>query len=338
MVTDQISLTAGSVFAVSDGNGDIQPRSTGGLYASDTRFLSAFCLSVQGQDTYAVRASLFNHSMASFYVTARGTHIFPTSTISIVRDRYVDVGLHEDINVVNHATQPKTMHLELTFDADFADVFEVRLGRFRKAGRVTLEEREGQHLCLMYQRESFHRETWISFSVEPLIRGKTAIFDLMLKPKESWRTCVTVLLVTETAPPPMKCVATVLGTPFGPYRYQEKSPLSTLIQGQDQQLLGRVPALETGHEGLRLVYNQAIADLRSLLMEYLPGHRILAAGLPWFMAVFGRDSIISALQTKLLGPELMLGTLHTLASLQAVVQDNFRESDPGKDTSRSARR
>jgi hypothetical protein len=107
MVTDQILLTAGSVFAVSDSNGDILPRSTGGLYASDTRFLSAFCLSVQGQDTYAVRASLFNHSMASFYVTARGTHIFPTSTISIVRDRYVDVGLHEDINVATTLPSPK---------------------------------------------------------------------------------------------------------------------------------------------------------------------------------------------------------------------------------------
>jgi glycogen debranching enzyme len=203
MVAEQISLTAGSVFAVSGSNGDIHPRTTGGLSASATRFLSAFCLSVQGQDTYAVGANLFEHSMASFYVTPKGTRNFPTSSISIVRDRYVDIGLHEDINVVNHATQPQTVHLELTFDADFADVFEVRLGRYRKAGRVTLEEREGQQLCLMYQRGSFHRETWISFSVQPLIRGKTAIFDMVLQPKEPWKTCVTVLPVTETAPPPM---------------------------------------------------------------------------------------------------------------------------------------
>jgi glycogen debranching enzyme len=125
-------------------------------------------------------------------------------------------------------------------------------------------------------------------------------------------------------------VATVLGTPFGPYRYQEKPPLSVLRQAQDQRLLERIPTLETDHAGLRLVYHQAIADLRSLLMEYLPGHRILAAGLPWFMTVFGRDSIISAIQTKLLGPELMLGTLHTLAGLQATTRDNFREADPGK--------
>src|SRR5918999_152255 len=250
MVTNQISLTAGSVFTVSDSNGDILPRSTGGLYSSDTRFLSAFCLSVQGQDTYAVRADLFDHSMASFYVTARGAQNFPTSAISIVRDRYVDVGLHEDINVVNHATHPKTVHLELTFDADFADVFEVRVGHFSRAGRVTVEEREGQHLCLTYQRESFHRETWISFSEEPLIRGKTAIFDLLLQPKQSWKTCVAVLPVTETAPPPMKCVATILGTPFGSYRYQEKPSLSALTQTQGQQLLERVPTLQTDHTGL----------------------------------------------------------------------------------------
>jgi glycogen debranching enzyme len=330
MATDQISLTVSSIFTVSDSNGDIHPGTTEGLYASDTRFLSAFCLSVQGEDTCAVGADVFNHSMASFYITPQGTQHSPTSSISIVRDRYVDLGLHEDINVVNHATQPRTVHLELTFDADFADVFEVRLGQFSKAGRVTVEEREGQHLCLTYRRESFHRETWISFSEEPLIRGKTAIFDIVLQPKEVWKTCVTVLPVTETALPPMKCVATTLGTPFGSYCYQEKPPLSTLTQAQGQQLLERVPILQTDHEGLRLVYHQAIADLRSLLMGYLPSHRILAAGLPWFMAVFGRDSIISALQTKLLGPELMLGTLHTLASLQAVVQDDFREAEPGK--------
>jgi glycogen debranching enzyme len=330
MLTDQVSLTAGSVFVVSDRNGDIHPGTTEGLYASDTRFLSAFSLLVQGEDTCAVGADRLNHSMASFYITPQGIQYLPTPSMSIVRDRYVDLGLHEDINVVNYATQPRTVHLELTFDADFADVFEVRLGRFRKAGQVTVEEREGQHLCLTYQRESFHRETWISFSEKPLIRGKTAIFDIVLQPKEVWKTCVTVLPVTETAPPPMKCVATILGTPFGLYRYQEKPSLNALTQGQDQQLLERVPTLQTDHEGLRLVYHQAIADLSFLLMEYLPGHRILAAGLPWFMAVFGRDSIISALQTKLLGPELMLGTLHTLASLQAVVQDDFRESDPGK--------
>jgi glycogen debranching enzyme len=133
VATDQISLTAGSVFVVSGRNGDIHPRTTEGLYASDTRFLSASCLSVQGEDTCAVGADLFNHSIANFYITPKGTQSFPTSSISIVRDRYVDLGLHEDINVVNYATQPRTVHLELTFDADFADVLQVRLGRFRKA-------------------------------------------------------------------------------------------------------------------------------------------------------------------------------------------------------------
>jgi glycogen debranching enzyme len=330
MVTNQISLTAGSVFVVSARNGDIHLRTKEGLYASDTRFLSAFRLSVQGEDTRVVRAGIFHRSMASFYVTPKGTQYFPTSSISIVRDRYVDQGLHEDINVANHATQPRTVHLELTFDADFADVFEVRVGHFSRAGRVTVEEREGQHLCLTCQGESFHRETWISFSEEPLIRGKTAIFDIVLQPKESWKTCVTVLPVAETTPPPMNCVATILGTPFGSYHYQEKPPLSMLTQTQDQQLLKIVPTLQTNHEGLQLAYHQAIADLSFLLMEHLPGHRILAAGFPWFMTVFGRDSIISAFQTKLLGPELMLGTLHTLANLQAVVQDDFREAEPGK--------
>lgn len=88
--------------------------------------------------------------------------------------------------------------------------------------------------------------------------------------------------------------------------------------------------LETDHQGLLTAYNEAVTDLRSLRLARADGHFILAAGIPWFTAIFGRDSIISSIQTKLLGPELMIGTLHTLASLQADHSDDFREADPGK--------
>jgi glycogen debranching enzyme len=331
MLEDRIIVSADSAFVISNRSGDIHPRTVEGFYAHDTRFLSVFRLTVQGRAPEIVGANKFDHSMASFYVSSRGVRDLPATSVSIVRDRYVGEGFHEDISLINHSTQPRSVHLEIAFDADFADVFEVRLGPVRKVGRVTVETREGQHLALVYQRGGFRRETWIAFSAQPLMRGKTAVFDLVLCSKVPWKTCVSILPVLDVSPHPMPCVEAVLGPPFGSYRRREQVPLSVLKPDADRQPLEEnLPRLRTDHEGLRQAYTQAIADLRLLRIEVSPGHHILAAGLPWFMAVFGRDSIISAIQTKLLGPDLTLGTLHTLAGLQATSRDRFREAEPGK--------
>ena len=248
----------------------------------------------------------------------------------MVRDRYVTHGLHEDITIVNHSSAERAILLELTFHADFADVFEVYRGRLRKVERTSVEPREGQHLSLVYRRKSFHRETWITFSNEPTVVGRRAAFEITLEPKETWKTCVTILPVVEEAPPSMRCADEVLGPPFGPYRPEERPLFEALVAEKAHRPLEDVPKLKTDHAGLQQGYDQAVADLRALLVEEEPEKYILAAGRPWYMAVFGRDSIISAIQTKLLGPDLMVGTLHTLAGLQATVRDNFRDAQPGK--------
>ena len=200
----------------------------------------------------------------------------------------------------------------------------------RKVGRITTESEKAQQLRLVYQRDHFHRETWVNFSTEVAIRGKKATFEVVLQPKIPWKTCVTVLPVGDSEPQPMSCVESVLGPPFGQYHPEERLPLRNPEQEEVRRPLDVVPRLDTNHAGLLLSFNQAVADLRSLRIEQNTGHYILAAGLPWFMTVFGRDSIISSIQTKLLDPELMVGTLHVLASLQAHEIDQFREAEPGK--------
>lgn len=327
---NRIIISAGSVFVITSPSGDIHSRSEEGLYAHDTRFLSLFCVTLQGRPLDAVGSNIYNHSLASFYCTNQGIKGLPSGSISVVRDRYVGEGLHEDIHIANHSREPHRILLQLTFDADFADVFQVRLGHIRKAGTITVERRDGQDLALMYRRGRFQRETWIVFSRRPTIQGKVATFDMVLAPKETWKTCVTVLPVVDSPPTPMKCVETILEAPFGPSLKREQVPLGILRSPQEPRPLDAAPRLETDHEGLRLAYQEAVADLQTLRIKHESGHHILAAGLPWFMAVFGRDSIISAIQTKLIDPSLMVGTLHILASLQAKKRDPFREAEPGK--------
>lgn len=127
----------------------------------------------------------------------------------------------------------------------------------------------------------------------------------------------------------------MLGHPFDPYLRHRATSFDGahslgFVRPSETQDAGSVPRLETDHWSLHRAYESAVTDLRALRMVQEDGHYVLAAGLPWFMALFGRDSIISAIQTKLLGPDLMVGTLHTLARLQAQETDEFREAQPGK--------
>ncbi len=146
MLADQVVVTEDTVFAVSSRSGDIHPRTSGGFYAFDTRFLSSLHLTLENRPPTPLGADRLDHAIASFYATNRGTRNLPAGAISIVRDRYVGVGLHEDISLANHSSMTRTVTLELSFDADFAAHFEARRGTVRKVGSINVETREGQSL------------------------------------------------------------------------------------------------------------------------------------------------------------------------------------------------
>ncbi|MEE9400216.1 MAG: glycogen debranching N-terminal domain-containing protein, partial [Dehalococcoidales bacterium] len=330
MSIESIAITAGPIFALSDPDGNINPRSLEGLFAYDTRFLSSFVLTIDGKKPLHLGSRIFDHSIASFYASSRGSQRQAAGAVSIVRDRYIAEGLHEDLNLINHSSVTRKLRLKLAFDADFADIFEVRMGPIRKVGSIAHEAMADSGLCFAYDRRDFHRETWITFSETPVIRNKTAVFEVTLIPRGTWKTCITILPVIESSPQPMKCVMEILGTPFGTYQPAGVPPLVEMKGKTEKTVLNDIPELGTEHRGLREAYHKAVSDLRALSMEHENGQFILAAGLPLFMAIFGRDAIISAIQTKLLGPQLMLGTLQTLTGFQAEKIDNFRDAQPGK--------
>ncbi len=329
MTPDVIAVNAGSAFVLSSSTGDIHSHTSEGFYAYDTRFLSTFRITINSRDLSPLGTVSFNSSLASFYSTLEGGKNLPRSSISIVRDRMVESGFHEDIALVNHNPIEISLHLVMILDADFADVFQVRGHRTRKGGRVKVEQGENPHMLFLYDRGLFHRETGISFSQRPVISGKRASFGITLAPKGSWKTCVEVRPGLATPVPPTKCVRLALGEPFGNYQRSGDVPIEKLTRHVEKEPFRSAPRLETEHLGIQQAYNQSLSDLQALTIEE-NGHSILAAGLPWFMAIFGRDSILSAIQTKLLGPQLMEGTLNILAARQADKVDKFRESEPGK--------
>ncbi len=329
MTDGSIIATSGSVFAISSQNGDVNPGTTEGFYSSDTRFLSAFNLLVDSQVTNPIGINRFDPSIVSFYsISGKTRHLAPSS-LNIVRDRSIDKGLHEDIYIKNDSTEEQSFNLEVVFDSDFADVFEVRRGSIRKNGKIRTFRRAGQYFGFEYQRGDYHREVCISLSEVSKVQENKFVQNLTLAPKIVWKTCVNVMPVLGRAPIQSRCVGTILGSPFG--RFQRKSS-GFLRHKVDGKLIGdpKLPQLHTDNIGLEQAYYQAIYDLSSLELEILPRKYVLAAGLPWFMAVFGRDSIISAIQTKILGTSLLTNTFQTLAALQAKKVDKFQEAQPGK--------
>lgn len=330
LVSDAVVTTAGAVFVVSGRNGDIHPRTLEGFYSHDTRFLSCFRVRLSGREPAPLGSDTFEHAVSSFYARSAGTRSFPEGAISLVRDRMVGQGLHEDIGLFNHSSVPRQVRLELQFDADFADVFEIRRGPVRKRGETSVEPLPGQGLRFVYRWREFQRATHVTFADPPEIQGKTAVFEFTLEPRDTWYTCVNVLPEVDGPLEPRKCEGWALGTAFGAYRRKGVGKLLLKHRRPAAGPLEDVPRLETDHVGLIQAYAQSIPDLRALEMTHQDGHYSLAAGLPWFMALFGRDSIISALQTKILGPNLMTGTLKTLARLQARDRDDASDAEPGK--------
>ncbi|MGI0081347.1 MAG: amylo-alpha-1,6-glucosidase, partial [Nitrososphaerales archaeon] len=329
MTDGAIIVTSGSVFAISSHNGDINTGTTEGFYSSDTRFVSTFKLLVDGRTTVPVGVDRFDSSIVSFYsILQKGLNLPPS--LSIVRDRSIDRGLHEDIYIKNDSTVAQSFKFEAVFAADFADVFEVRRGSIRKRGEVRAVIRKGQNVCFEYQRLRFHREVWISLSRAPTVKGNKVMLELTLAPKAIWKTCVNIVPVLgRKTPAGSRCVGTILGSPFGQFR-RESSRFMHQKAGGKLLESTTLPELNTQNVGLRVAYYQAIYDLSSLELKILPKKYVLAAGLPWFMAVFGRDSIISAIQTKILGTSLLVNTIQTLATLQAKKVDKFSEAEPGK--------
>lgn len=328
LVSENVVSSAGAVFVVSASDGQIRPETLEGLYALDTRFLSEFKLTIDGKEPVLLRSGPVGQSFATFYAGSADGGTEQGGDLSIIRDRYVLHGMHEDVVIQNHTVESQSLEVKISLDADFADLFEVRRGTFRKTGESSCDVLEDGELRLSYKRGEFERETLIAFSPRPSTSGPVVSFEPTIEPRGLWKLCISVLPVQDGHPEPMKCADEVLGTPVGAQINEKSMHLAEFATTTGP--LRHPPTVETIHDSIRRVYDRSVADLQSLQIKVEDDRYIMAAGIPWFVAVFGRDSIISAIQAKILGPELMISTLEVLASYQAKEIDEFREAQPGK--------
>ncbi|MBA2475954.1 MAG: amylo-alpha-1,6-glucosidase [Actinobacteria bacterium] len=313
-----LALIDGSTYFLSTASGDIEVKGAEGFFHMDMRHLSVWSLRIDGEPMRVLASSEVDYYSARVVGTLASAGPGTNPPVSITRSRFVAGGVHEDVRVENHSDESRQVTVELTFGSDFGDIFECRTSPTKK-GEISLELGEGE-VTLRYRRGDYSRGTRIAFSEPCALTRHRATFDLTLGPRESWGTCidVTPIVGDEEHRPRQACDSFGEATPDVPLSLEE--------------WLEELPKLETGWDVLEHTYGQSLVDLASLRFRPLEGlsFSLPAAGLPWFMTLFGRDSIVAAFETLPFEPRLARTTLEALSRLQATEDDPYRDAEPGK--------
>lgn len=316
-----LSVLDGSTFVVSDRHGDIVPgeRREQGFFADDTRFISRWILRVGATPLELLSLNQGTHFDVQFFLTPK---IGPEdqAPCSIVRHRLVDHVWMEEITVTNHLHKTSRVRIALETDTDFADLFEVK--DVAIAERAVSFTHDDTSLTFAYRHAGFRRAVKISSSSPATITRAGFEYELELAPGEQWATTFTIS--PYAAQPGARFTRRHPRGSLEAVRKARTAELETWLHG--------APELQAEDPALARTYRASLSDLGALRMhpDLRKGETLPAAGLPWFMALFGRDSLITSFQALPYLPELAATTLRVLAARQATERDDFHEQEPGK--------
>ena len=320
MSLDTVSILDGSTFVVSDRRGDFDasPTETHGLFMEDTRFLSRWILTVGGIRPKTLSVDEQTYFKVQFFEAVTTGTIYVDAHLSVMRQRCVSAGFEETIEIENHGKEPVELEVKLEVGADFADLFEVK-DKMAKVGQVYRNVDDGT-LTLGYRRDDFVRETVVKSNKKGELREDGFLFKAKIPAQSSWSVDFHVAARGRRADIEEVERPRITSALLDPTRDKN---LQAWVAG--------APRLIATWDPLNKIYRRCLVDLAALRFEtgITPGS-LPAAGLPWFMAVFGRDSVLTSFQSLSFVPELAAATLRALAIVQARKEDPFRDAEPGK--------
>ncbi len=320
-----LTILEGSTFCICDDLGDVVDK-TGGFFAEDTRYLSLFRLTVNGRRPLLLSSGKVEYFSAAFYLRNPLGAGLPQDAVSIVRTRFVGEGMQDRISVRNESMEAVSLELGLELGTDFADIFAVKDHDFAFGdpthARPLPPLVEGRWLdghVLLEDAGEAPARTQIVFSQPGAADGPKVTYSIELEPRERWEVVVDVVPLDDAELPAPRVAERRFGDELGRVR-------DSLAAWQL-----RVPQIRATWDALDHAFERSVADLASLRMRGGNGvGKLPAAGMPWFMTVFGRDTVITCLQTLLFGPELARTALRVLAELQAREDDPSLDAEPGK--------
>ena len=320
---NEVKILDGNTFVVSDEAGDIEASLTDptGLFSFDTRFLSKWVLTIDGQRLNPLSVDDLQYFETRFFLVPGTGTVYVDAKLSVIRQRAVGGGFREALTILNHDDKAVSLDVRIAADSDFADLFEVK-DALKKSGEYLRRIDDHGRLVLGYKRETFERETWISATKPATIDEQGLRFKVTIEPHGRWETELHVATGVDA---PGQSVAI---PKYGGGSRRAKPNMERSLD----KWLDEAPRLECDWASLTATYRRSLVDLAALRFSpvSLPGHYLPAAGLPWFMTMFGRDSIFTSLQALPFSAELAATTLVALGLWQGARVDDFRDEDPGR--------
>ena len=356
-----LTLKDNDIFLITDTLGNIsgcvddQSGTSLGLFCQDTRFLSRLELQFEGQSLILLSSTAQQGFALSALCANPHTRDIPAETIGIQRSLVLQGGLFEELTLTNYGTHPVEFEVSISFDADFVDLFEIRgwvrqtTGTLMRRIHAAVTRATGvqtpiepltfhesfladsgdsvDELVLAYQgldrllvesRIHFYRHRPDRFN------GYTAIWHLALQPHETQMLGYRLQPVVDNQPASSVTIPATLSQAIAAETMEV------------QQWGDGITCIRTDNRTLNQIIDRAKQDIYLLMQSFSPDDsdsvngKILAAGIPWFSTLFGRDSIIAAMQTLILNPDIARQTLAVLAAYQGRETNEWREEEPGK--------
>lgn len=361
---EHLQVSQGRTVLVTGRNGFIDPNDHAGLFVHQTRLLSRYQWRVNGELLRPVALSnVEQHTWLGYYIVAAPSVAGFTDegsgemenaseeTLEILISRFLGEGMHEDLDLTNFTLQPIEFDLELEFDADFAGSQEVDREKRKQKGTLHAqwkgEVAPGKwefafdyHAAHHYshKRDDHHhdegdaeiaRKLTLQFEhagSEPRYHNHKVKFQIQLGPMQTWHICVNLLAHIDGRDLPLQ------------YRCRSFSPKENTYDRKRQLFLESAAGFDTlENRTLSAIVlgtiNQAREDLMALRlfdMDKSDDEWVMAAGLPLYIALFGRDTLTSAWMSSILCPDMMSGALAELAKWQGTRRDDWRDEDPGR--------
>jgi glycogen debranching enzyme len=327
---NNLTLIDGKTFLSTTVAGDISPAGAPdvGFFHDDTRFLSQLELRIGGHRAVVLSSSTEKTfasqiELTTGNITLRDTFDLPENTIHIRREQLLASDTFYDrMTFENFNFSPVDFVLEVSLDADFVDVFQVR-GVARQAS--------GQHYQPVIRANTVHfyyrgldnvvRQTLVELDPPPdSVNGRTAMWELRLQPGKKVQLNFTVMPLVAGSAQPVRGHST------------KKAEFTSHLAQRRHAFAGWAAAstrFKSNNEVFDAALNTAIGDFHALQIPDGSQHTI-AAGIPWFATMFGRDTIIASYQSLSLNPQLAMDTLRVLARYQAQRKDDWLDAEPGK--------
>lgn len=313
-----VTLVEGSSFCISFANGDISPEHPHGVFHEDTRILSRWNLAVNGRSLEPLTAAMKEPYRALFIGRVPQSNGYADTPLIVERLREVSAGILEKITIRNYSSEAAECLVALTVESDFADLFEVKEARVQRHWDQSRQYNSHSLTITGVWREVLKCVIVKGSGADITANGLN--YRAVVPPHGAWSTLLSVGPTVERGAIPATSFA--------------QAPADEVTQSDRRRLewVSKIPKVHMGNRSIERTLQRSYDDLGALRITD-PAHPervVVAAGAPWFMTLFGRDSLWASQMALAVDPSLALGTLQTLADRQGSVVDPISEEEPGK--------